>query len=364
MRWMAERTVYLVARKPFLALFAHLTHLLVYGSSIFQPAALDYTKALRTLLSYPPHLASLDAQSWKILVAICWAALLRDDASIEEGWQDELDNDDAMDVDDIEAPGTTQSTAKRKSIVSQANIEMASLIPTLLASPAAPLLPSIPGAEDPYQLESSIGYTTLLKIQRFFAQYSTESSAHLPVLRSLNIVLAELELNCQKEFTQAGFRLLPHLVNLWTTRDKVMREQVVIALDRVLPSLEQILDKQDEAGNDVQDNLRRTLDHINKETSVRWGLQPIDMSCVRLDFNECPSQQAFRTSVMAAGFDFTHEVALNWCIIKLYARLCHVLRRQTSINSHKEAESENPINGRKRRKMTSTNDAIEKMFTS
>ncbi|KIR82610.1 serine/threonine-protein kinase TEL1 [Cryptococcus gattii EJB2] len=67
-RLVAEQAVHRIARKPLMALLAHMRHHLVASGRIFQPALLDYAKAIHTLLAYPPHRESIDRHTWLALI--------------------------------------------------------------------------------------------------------------------------------------------------------------------------------------------------------------------------------------------------------------------------------------------------------
>ncbi|WVF65515.1 hypothetical protein IAT40_000243 [Kwoniella sp. CBS 6097] len=356
-RSMTERTVHLISRKPFLALVDHMTHLLVFSSQIFPPTALDYAKALRCLLSYPPHLENLDHLRWKTLMGICWASVLGDEVTINEDWEDgdEVEQDDGneMDLDDFASTqaGPSRRTTGRAT-VSQINNELISLIPILLSSSSAPLLPPLP-TKDP-EIASPperVGNSLLLKIHRFFQQYPTETSAHLPILRSLNLLLVELELNCRDDFLSAGLKLLPHLVALWGTRNKTLREQVVIALRILFPFVthKTLVDSKNAVG--VAETLERLIDHLPKETTNKWGVEPLDSSVIRLRALEAVKTEApFELRGLSAGFEFSHEAAMSWAVIELYRDACLYLYNARSLsNTHTSTPSREGPSAKRRR---------------
>jgi ataxia telangiectasia mutated family protein len=283
-RWMTERSVHLLSRKPFLVIFTHMAKLLVHGYSIFPPASLDYPKAIRALLSYPPHLENLDAESWKVLMGICWAAVLGDEVRVDNDWDDE---DEAGEVDTKDDDSTYGQHAKRTTI-SQSSTELVSLIPMLLSSSAAPLLPPTPGVSTDSQKETPahVGYSILLKIHRFFLLHPTETSVHLAILRSLNIILAELELNSRGDFTSAGIKLFPQLVSLWGTRSKGLREQVLIALRLLMPSLTHGTSESKDKDGIVREGIRKLMDGLARESLGSRGIEPLDINVVRLSLME------------------------------------------------------------------------------
>ncbi|WVQ93187.1 hypothetical protein IAU59_000251 [Kwoniella sp. CBS 9459] len=338
-RSMTERTVHLISRKPFLALVDHMTHLLVFSSQIFPPTALDYAKALRCLLSYPPHLENLDQLRWKTLMGICWASVLGDGVTINEDWEDgedvDQDQEDKMDLDDYAGTQAGPSTrGAGRATISQINNELISLIPILLSSSSAPLLPPLPTKDvEITSPPERVGHSILLKVHRFFQKYPSETSAHLPVLRSLNLLLAELELNCRDDFLSAGLKLLSHLVALWGTRNKTLREQIVIALRMLFPFVthKNLVDSKNAVG--VAETLERLMDHLPRETTTKWGVEPLDLNIIRLRTLRVEYQAApFELRGMSAGFEFNHEAAISWAVIELYRDICLYLYGTQSLS--------------------------------
>lgn len=267
-----------------MALFTHLVSLLVYGSRIFPPAALDYTKAIKTLLSYPPHLECLDQASWRRLTRVCWASLLGDPVRLGDDPEDELEDDEDESEVDVKPFEATQGANghHRQKTLSTINSEIAGLLPILFSSSAAPLVSPLPEKDTVYVPEPSTGLTMMLKIHRFFTHYPTDNNAHLPILQSLNLVLGEMELNARDEMVAASVKLLPQLANMWSTRKKDIREQVLIALRTLLPfATHKITVEHDKTGS-VREALGRIFDYLGKEGQLRWGCQPLDLSAIRL----------------------------------------------------------------------------------
>lgn len=281
---MAERAIHSLSRKPFLALFRHLTTLLVHQSAIFPPAALDYAKALKSLLSYRPHLETLDKLMWRNLLGICWSALFGDAILLEADWNDDGlangENEDEIEVDE-DVPSSSALRAPTSRIkITQATNELLALIPILLTSSTAPLIPPFPTSESPVPPPASLGMWCLMKIHRFLTNNKTESSGHLPILKSLNLILGELELNSRNEFVSAGIKLAGPLVGLWGTKNKAIREQVVMALRSFLPFLTHS-SMPVEDRSIASETLEKLLESLPKESTWRWGLEPLDLSVVR-----------------------------------------------------------------------------------
>ena len=113
--------------------------------------------------------------------------------------------------------------------------DLLSLFPVLLSSSSAPILPR-PQLKDPEasQMPHRAGIPLLRRVLAFLQRYPSETNSHRPVLQGLNILLRELELNAINEVTRLGARSFPLLVKLWNTRDLTLRDQVLIALRRLV----------------------------------------------------------------------------------------------------------------------------------
>ncbi|KAK4687247.1 serine-protein kinase ATM, partial [Tremellales sp. Uapishka_1] len=323
-RWMTELSVRLLSRKPFVCLFVHMTQLLVDKDELFLPAALDYSKALRCLITYSPHLDNLDPSKWKWLMGICWAVVLGDEIKSEHEWED----DGELEADADLAKIAAFQAHPYRSTITQTTTELVSLIPILLSSSSAPLIPACKQKGDVSPPAISVGYSILLKIHRFLLQYQTETALP-PIVLSLNIVLAELELNSRSDFQRGGMMLLPQLARLWTARNKATREQVLIAFRILLPSLARQEVLQNDTERVISDAMERVFEVLGKDSTISGsgGIKPLDMGAMRLQMVQSASDTAaFQTGVLSAGFDFTHEQALTWAVLELYANCCfHLL---------------------------------------
>lgn len=282
-REVAEKTYTLLSKKPFMALFTHMVTLLVYGGKIFPPAAIDYTKALKTLLSYPPHLECLDRMNWKIIVGVSWSSLLGDPVRLSDDMEIESEDESEEDVDRKPFDMTqSHGSHARQKTMSTINAEVAGLLPILFSSPGAPLLSELPTKDTLYIPEPSTGSVMMRQIGRFFEQYPNDNSAHLPVLRTLNLILAEMELNTRSETIASSLKLLPQLGALWTTRKKDVREQVVIALRTILPFVTHKAALEHDKSGTTRETLLKIMEQLPKESQVRWGVEPLDLGVVRL----------------------------------------------------------------------------------
>ena len=87
-RWLVERSVVKWGFKVAKALVNHLMQMIVHNGRLFQPVCLNYVKALRTVLSYRPHLDRFlgDDTQWIKIMSLSFAVVLGDslNSSLDE----------------------------------------------------------------------------------------------------------------------------------------------------------------------------------------------------------------------------------------------------------------------------------------
>lgn len=347
-RTTAERSVNLLSRRPFLALFTHMTTLLVHDGRIFERIATDYIKALRTLLSYPPHLQHLDAGSWRTLMRICWAALLGEHVSLEE---DEDDDGSASDASIV------PTRAREQPLSASIANELMTLIPILVASPAAPLLP--PAQEQGQPSDAGAGSGILQKIRRYIDQQSSNGPVPLEILRTLNTVLGEMELNSREDFQAASLKLFPQLVDQWiaTSRTNLgLREHIVIAMRTMLPFITHDTVKDSDQQGAVRSAMDRFIESVAKESRSRAGIRPLDLDSLQLVSVSTqappPRRGPFELTGLTAGFEFDASQAVSWAAMELYADCCFQTYKKHGVPSTPSASA------RKRQRTESTLDKI------
>ena len=311
---------------------------MVSNGSLVKHVALDYAKALKILLSYPPHLENMEQDTWRHLMSIIWDTVLdrrleqdKDDWDAEaQGAIDpavsQADSDEEEGSSRARSGGTAmkrkrpskyskESTSEGSSrpkykTLSAESAELLSLFPLLLSSSSAPILPPSRLSEpDAQQVPHRTGIPLLRRVLAFLEHYPEETGSHRPVVLGLNILLRELELNAIDEVTRTGARLFPLLVKLWGTRDLTLRDQVLISLRTILPYLAREKQKARAAAPltqvggpsveeseqtsrvmgermtaDVASAMQELQESIMKDVGTKRGTLPLDLAslCIRL----------------------------------------------------------------------------------
>ena len=353
-RWLTERSVEKLTKRACNALFHHFTQTMVPSGGLFEPVVLNYVKALRCLVGYPPHLAIMDDSMWIDLVKLSLnvilgrsvATLLGDivDEEEEYAWRLDSPSSSNADVDMDEDPsGSTPKSAKKRRRVDSASppppvsrtasgrtlqpvtltqIEFTGLLATLLQSPSAPLL----HPDYPY-LPNSI----LNGLQEFLVCFPADTSLHQDYLTALSATLSHLELNCRELVSKFAWKSWDSLVGIWTTKNRGMKELLVAILKTLFSyvSIGQFGSESDElrlpAMGIYGDGLGKLWHTLDTEAESRWGVELLSQDSLRLQIQypgDPPldsSNSAFTAKTFRTSWHFDSGQALAWAVLELQA---------------------------------------------
>ena len=352
-RWLTERSVERLSRGARNALFNHLTQTMVHSGGLFEPVVLDYVKALRCLVGYPPHLAHMDDSMWIDLVKLSLNVILGRSITtflgdiVEEEEDDERrsvsskSGDTDMYVDEEPGTSTPRSAKKRRRAdsdsssppvsktssrtlqpVSLVQIEFTGLLATLLQSASAPLLHS----EYDY-LPSAI----LNGLQEFLVCYPADTSLHQDYLTALSATLSHLELNCRELVSKFAWKSWDSLVGIWATKNRGMKEVLVAILKTLFPhvAIGKFGSESDELKLPTDgiygDGLGRLWHTLDAEAESRWGVELLSQDSLRLQI-QYPgnppldsSNSAFSARTFRSFWHFDSSQALAWAVLELQA---------------------------------------------
>ena len=353
-RWLTERSVERLSRGARNALFNHLTQTMVRSGGLFEPVVLDYVKALRCLVGYPPHLAHMVDSMWIDLVKLSLNVILGRSITtflgdiVEEEEDDERrsvsskSGDTDMYVDEEPGTSTPRSAKKRRRAdsvsssppvsktsssrtlqpVSLVQIEFTGLLATLLQSSSAPLLHS----EYDY-LPSAI----LNGLQEFLVRYPADTSLHQDYLTALSATLSHLELNCRELVSKFAWKSWDSLVGIWATKNRGMKEVLVAILKTLFPhvAIGKFGSESDELKLPTDgiygDGLGRLWHTLDAEAESRWGVELLSQDSLRLQI-QYPgnppldsSNSAFAARTFRSFWHFDSGQALAWAVLELQA---------------------------------------------
>ena len=356
-RWLTERSVHQLTHKNVIkALLNHLVQTSSHQGKLFLPVALDYAKAIRCVLDYPPHLEHIDDEMWVKLAELCLNVVLGDPLRkrLAQDDEDEIEEANRMDLtpedDDDDNSVTSHETKKRRRReesgtpepstmphgivprtqprpVSVEQIEFASLLSLLLTSSSAPFL----ATEYP-----RLGSAMLNRLLRFLRLYRSDTSLHPNFIVILSATLSHLALNERDAVTRFAQRAWDALLGMWGTKNKTMKENLIIVLRTLFPFY---TTRNPEAGPSsldfsYVDGVSRLWNLLDGEAESRWGIDGLSLDSLHLsltgDYSPTASKPgAFVARTFRYGWNFDVNQAIAWAILELQAdcaeKVCHDL---------------------------------------
>lgn len=388
-RWLVERSLIHLNKKVINALFSHLTQTIITSDGKLLRNSMDYIKALKTIVSYTPHLEHFPSVSWESLMSICWDAALgkRIEYSKEEWTTGDLDEDSVRgseseeEEEDVVATPSMGTTQKRKFTSTMSSItqrgsksgknpdvpplsteitELIGIVPILLSVPNAPILPPPQLPESDHETDKPlprVGIRILQKTIKFLRERPAETTAHRPVLMTLNIVLGELELNAVQVMIETAPTLLSLLVPLWHTK---LKDQVVLALRIILPFLSSspfVCDKEPEEkkiSREVFGDLLALRDAISRSTPGKRS-HILDLSFLSLkiarpsaDVSERHAPTPMHTSLISATSDIPDAMIMTWATLELMSDSLALLHQHHEASSLRSTTPSTGSNKRQR----------------
>lgn len=319
-RFLVEKLCEKLPKKTAKGLFKHLSQMICVVGGKLPTYALTYLRTLRVLLSFQPHLDHMDERQWSDIVSLCFSAALGDPIKIGQEFTDK----ELMDLDDDGEVGRLGGRNKDKigpalrtglddvkeSIIrrtaTQEDIELLSCIEAAFRCTAAPLI--------------TLALPILIKFLRFFKQFESETTAHLPALSALNRTFAALELNNLSLMRQYGPLFWPHIISLWSTKNTAqLKEQVIIAIQYLLP----FVAPPGKSTVLIENNVKFLFSTIMEEPVIRWRTEELSIDSLRLGLAKATPASASRTikpfdfATFRYGNGFTPLQAMAWGMLEL-----------------------------------------------
>lgn len=321
-RWIIEKIHLRLNKKTIKACINHLTQSIAVHGEV-QVYALTYLRTLRLLLLHPPHLEHLDGKQWTDIVVLSFAAVLGDKIKTKRELEDDekfYNNDQVESDSEDEARNKQSRSTLRKTLeeteeeglvrktVSQEEIEFVGCIEACFRSKSAP-----------FQTYSAIIFT---KFVRFFRRFPIETTAHAPAIIALNRAFAELDLNDQKTMRELGPLLWPAILNLWGSKNSIVKEQVVMAHRYLFPFVAPV--DVENISLMIESKIKPLYQAILSEPTIRWrdgyelDIDTLDLGWV-IGQEERRKQLPFHSETFCIGVGFSDRNAVAWTILELGA---------------------------------------------
>ncbi|KAL1747593.1 hypothetical protein HDZ31DRAFT_31492 [Schizophyllum fasciatum] len=339
--------------------------------TLLDPVVLDFVKALKILLSHPPHMHMLPReQDWAELTAMAFNVIL--DYPLNRSIEPE-DSDEAMDVDassdaqeedgeeeeigengrasprkrsrpptkyhSVSGHSPTAATPTRLSEATREKREWIGLLSVLVSTHRNPMFHN-------FHLTPKV----LGRITRILQSYTADSSIHHELLPALSCILSRLCLSQTVTVKKFAMDSWDCLVNLWGPKAKPFREHLIAVLVTLLPYYV-LAGKKHDWGVGVE----RLYKVMDREVGTGRSL-PLD--AIRLEVIPRPERDgffpAFSTPTFRAAPSFDQAQALTWatleleadCILKLYERSESIHSYVTPTPTQRESKRprlENPL---------------------
>lgn len=356
LRWLVDRTVHLMNATVATTCIKHLTMVLYESQGVFEAVALDYSKALRCILAYTPHLDHLKEDPWLSIVGLAFNVVLgdplkqglidKDELEVVNEVDSEMYADDTEDTEDnlrsstsakgkkrlrrdatplpILSPRKAQKMArsKRSVVVSVTleQVEFISVLRLLLSAPNAPLLPV--HDEDEETPTHDVASAILIRLQRFLEIYPADSSLLRDYIAILSAVLDHLSFNKVSAVQNFARSTWDGLTGLWGTKDKTMKEGLLVVLRQLFPFITSSLISEQKLSNfDCAERIGRLWHLLDGEAENRWGVDGLSLDALRLDVvqNKNGPRGTFVAKTFQAGWNFDAGKALTWAMLELQA---------------------------------------------
>lgn len=224
LRTTVEISVQTIRYKTFIGVVTHIIDTLsVPGTDFWEPLGVDYLKALRTLLQYPPHVEHLSKDDWNQAMDFCLVGIGAVDG--EGDSQMSIRSAHRLASESIDEPESRSSPRDREARQrvqhgsardSGGSEELEQCIQLLAASPVAPVLDH---AEK--LLYGITGYLSSLK---------TVGKAPHSAFGALNSVLMKAMTDNISLVQNILLKLLPIIRKFWGSKSTALREEMLITL--------------------------------------------------------------------------------------------------------------------------------------
>ncbi|KAI5895314.1 uncharacterized protein SCHCODRAFT_02228065 [Schizophyllum commune H4-8] len=368
--------------------------------TLLEPVVLDFVKASKILLSYPPHMYSFTSKKrrkasrsddededsdedvdaldeiqprerdWVELTSMAFNVVLDQPLNRRITAEDE---DDAMDVDASSDAQDEEDDEEDEDDDGRASPRKRSR-PTSSHYPASRASPAVRGmarlSNDTREKREWIGLLSVLvsthrnpmfhslpltprvlgRISRILQSYTADSSIHHELLPALSCVLGRLCLSQSAAVKKFSMDSWDSLVSLWGPKAKPFREHLIAALTILLPYHVHAGKK-----HDWGEGLERLYKVMEKEVGASKGLS---LDALRLEVDmRYPRDEvfpAFSTPTLRVTASFDQAQALIWatleleadCIVKLYERSESIHSYVTATptqRDNKRTRLENPL---------------------
>ncbi|KMU89143.1 hypothetical protein CIHG_07075 [Coccidioides immitis H538.4] len=190
------------------------------GEGLWDPLSVDYIKALRSLLQYPPHVEHLSKDDWHCLVDFCLRGIgvgeerNESQLTIRSGPLAPESFDDRGSRAGSAAPRASQRNGHADLKSNAEELELC--IQLLTSSPTSPIL--------------DVAEKLLYGMTDYLSSLNVVGRSPYAALNSINVVLAKSITDNIVLVRETIFRLLPTIRRFWVSKSSQLRDEMLMTL--------------------------------------------------------------------------------------------------------------------------------------
>nr|KMM71923.1 hypothetical protein CPAG_08223 [Coccidioides posadasii RMSCC 3488] len=190
------------------------------GEGLWDPLSVDYIKALRSLLQYPPHVEHLSKDDWHCLVDFCLRGIgvgeerNESQLTIRSGPLAPESFDDRGSRAGSAAPRASQRNGQADLKSNAEELELC--IQLLTSSPTSPIL--------------DVAEKLLYGMTDYLSSLNVVGRSPYAALNSINVVLAKSITDNIVLVRETIFRLLPTIRRFWVSKSSQLRDEMLMTL--------------------------------------------------------------------------------------------------------------------------------------
>ncbi|KAI9827762.1 MAG: Serine/threonine-protein kinase tel1 [Thelocarpon impressellum] len=273
LRLAVEAGVRKLKQRSVKALIDHFTQTLPLPSGAFcEPLSLDYTKALRVILEFQPHVEHFGTAEWNLLVNFCCEGIKTHQGASGDP-ASSFSTDLSVRLASNGTPSKNSGATGLSGSSQDPGLQSKSIAEELVLSLEQLLLPDKMPSIDSAQ---SIFATFVQFLQLTAAVGRAHHAAFSAFNRCLSRTRTDYISLTQEAITQA----LPLIRRLWATKSASLRDEMLVTLIHAQDYLEKMV--RDDRDLDVPAELERLLDVVQMEYSKRLDREQLQLEDVAL----------------------------------------------------------------------------------
>ncbi|OJJ51010.1 hypothetical protein ASPZODRAFT_162899 [Penicilliopsis zonata CBS 506.65] len=318
------------------------------GEGLWGPLSVDYTKCLRVLLQYPPHVEHLADTEWEKLMKFCLRAL--DYNGVDDGHESPRHGSRAISrsLDHSSAlPGTPRAGSvlavrTRHEDSNNVNEEVLLCIQSLTASSTAPI--------------RATSDLVLRGLRELVMSAPVAANTHQIAFNSINTVVMRVIFDQSEVIRSAMLDIIPVIRRLWATKHSALKDDLLVTVMLCMNILA------DAAARDPSESLFHTIESLVDTLQIEYSKRS-EKDILQLDELTFSAQTGNSTGKLSCGPRLgNNKSEHNWTVLWTIATLLQLAEDVATRLTIPEPGGEAP--NKKRRFTSRIEDILRESFSS